>query len=524
MVSGFLQSAEDFSQRPALEVGGEAYDYAALRDRAASIAATLQLQSPGSDPPLTAVFAHRTATAFTGLLGTLMRGHGYVPLNRTLPVARTRTMLERAACQAIVCDRESSVQLPELLTTMAPVCVLLPDMEDVSELRAALPAHRLLAAGDLPPASAWVPEPVDPSTIAYLLFTSGSTGMPKGVMVSHSNVLHYVDAMVERYAIDEHDRVSQTHDLTFDVSVFDLFVSWERGACVCVPGQRTMLNPGAYIRDARLTVWFSVPSVAMFMRRLGGLKADAFPSLRWSLFAGEPLPLEVVRAWEQAAPASTIENLYGPTEATVVCVLYKWDPQTSPAECERGLLPIGRPLSGLRVLIVDEQLLEVAPGQVGELLVSGPQVTLGYWRDPERTAEAFVVPPEQDAVVHYRTGDLVRQPRDAGGPIAFLGRRDSQIKVRGVRIELGEVESALREASGVDEVVALGWPTTLVGADAVEAFIGADDVDVAAVRAALAERLPVHMVPRRVRALAQMPLNPNGKIDRAALIALLESE
>jgi non-ribosomal peptide synthetase component F len=226
-----------------------------------------------------------------------MRGHGYVPLNRTLPVARTRTMFERAECQAIVVDAESAKQLPELLDDAPyPVVVLLPEVKDVSELRAALGAHVVLGAGDLEPASSRRPVEVDPSSIAYLLFTSGSTGTPKGVMVSHANVLHYVDAMVDRYDIDEHDRVSQTHDLTFDVSVFDLFVTWDRGACVCCPGQRTMLNPGRYVRDARLSVWFSVPSVAMFMRRLGSLKPDSYPDLRWSLFAGEPLPVELLRA------------------------------------------------------------------------------------------------------------------------------------------------------------------------------------------------------------------------------------
>ncbi len=524
MLSGFERAAKMFPKRPALEVAGETIEYADLHERAARIAATLQREAPESDPPLTAVFAHRTSTAFAGVLGTLMRGHGYVPLNRTLPVARTRTMFERAECQAVVADAESAKQLPELLDDAPyPVVVLVPEMKDVAELRAALAAHVVLGAGDLEPASSWRPVGVDPSSIAYLLFTSGSTGTPKGVMVSHSNVVHYVDAMVDRYDIDEHDRVSQTHDLTFDVSVFDLFVTWDRGACVCCPGQRTMLNPGRYVRDARLSVWFSVPSVAMFMRRLGSLKPDSYPDLRWSLFAGEPLPVEVVRAWERAAPASIVENLYGPTEATVVCALYSWDPLTSPDECERGLLPIGRPLENLGMLIVDEQLHEVRPGEQGELLVSGPQVTLGYWRDAEKTAAAFVVPPGRE-VVHYRTGDLVRRPSRADGPIAFMGRRDQQVKIRGVRIELGEIESALRDASGVDAVAALGWPTTLVGADAVEAFVGSDDVDVVAIRAALAKRLPVHMVPRRVRALGQMPLNANGKIDRAALVKLLEGE
>ena len=523
--SGFLASAGRFPERPALEVGGVTLAYAALQGRAAQIAATLQRHAPAADPPLTGVFAHRSASAFAGLLGAMMRGHGYVPLNRTLPVARTRTMLERAGCQAIVVDAESAEQLPDLLGPIkGPIVVLAPEAQpaDVEELRRALPAHHVLGEADLEPAEAWRPVEVDPSAIAYLLFTSGSTGVPKGVMVAHRNALHYVDVLVARYAISEQDRFSQSHDLTFDNSVFDLFVAWERGACVCCPGQRTLLNPGRYIRDSRLTVWFSVPSIAMFMRRLGGLKPNSCPELRWSLFAGEPLPLEVARAWEKAAPNSTVENLYGPTETTVDVTLYRWNAETSPPECERGILPIGHPLPNIGVLIADEELCEVAPGEQGELLVSGPQVSLGYWRDPERTAEAFVTPPGHDAV-HYRTGDLVRRPQQ-DGPIVFLGRRDSQVKVRGVRIELGEIESALRDASGVDAVAALGWPTTLVGADGVEAFVGSDEVDVGAVRAALAERLPGHMVPRRVRGLPELPLNANGKIDRKALIRLLEAE
>lgn len=522
--SGFLRSAEEHPDRPALELPDATWTYAQLRDRAASVAATLQAHAPAGGPPLTAVFAHRTATAFAGVLAALLRGHGYVPLNRTHPVPRVRTTFLASGCRAVVADDGSAASLPELLEDApAPVLVLLPELDDPSEARAALPGHTVLGAGDLEPASAWAPVDAGPDDLAYLLFTSGSTGVPKGVMVAHRNATHYVDVMVDRYGITERDRVSQTHDLTFDVSVFDLFATWERGACVCAPSQRTLLQPGRYLRDAGITIWFSVPSLAMIMRRMGALKPGSYPDLRWSLFAGEPLPAEVASAWLEAAPNSVVENLYGPTEATVISTLYRWDPERSPAECEHGVVPIGSPLPGLGALVADGELREVAPGETGELLVSGPQVTLGYWQDPERTAAAFVVPPGRDEV-HYRTGDVVRRPARPGAPITYLGRRDDQIKVRGVRIELGEVEAALREASGADAVAAVGWPRTLVGADAIEAFVEGAGIDTSAVRAELRRRLPSHMVPRRVRALEAMPLNVNGKIDRAALVALLEAE
>jgi acyl-CoA synthetase (AMP-forming)/AMP-acid ligase II len=187
------------------------------------------------------------------------------------------------------------------------------------------------------------------------------------------------------------------------------------------------------------------------------------------------------------------------------------------------VVPIGTPLPDIGVLIVDQQLREVAPGETGELLVSGPQVGLGYWRDPQRTAEAFIVPPGFREV-HYRTGDLVRRPAAPGGPITYLGRLDDQIKVRGVRIELGEVEAVLREETGAEAVVAVGWPLTATGADGIVAFIGDPSVRGAEVLARVRTRLPAQMAPREVRVLEQLPLNANGKFDRKALAASLSAQ
>ncbi len=153
--------------------------------------------------------------------------------------------------------------------------------------------------------------------------------MPKGVLVAHRNVTPLIRGMAERYEIDEHDRCSQTFDLTFDLSVFDMFVAWERGASVHCLTDKTLLKPGGFIRDHELTVWFSVPSVAVFLRRFGMLTPGRYPSLRWSLFCGEALPVEIAEAWAAAAPNSIVENLYGPTEATIACTVYRWDGERS---------------------------------------------------------------------------------------------------------------------------------------------------------------------------------------------------
>ena len=521
---GFLRSAERFPERPALTVGGREHSYAELHQRAARIAATLRARTPEGGPPLTAIFSYRSVTAYAGVLGTLMSGHGYVPLNRTFPPARTRVMLERAGCRALVVDRESAEQLDDVVGGYGErLLLLLPDEDDVSATAARFPEHLVLGARDLLSADDWEPVPVEPDALAYIIFTSGSTGVPKGVMVAHRNARHYIDAMVERYQPTEEDRCSQMFELTFDVSVFDMFVAWDQGSCLCVPSQKELIKPGKFIRDQELTIWFSAPSTAILMKRFSMTKPDSYPTLRWSMFAGEALPVEVTRSWLEAAPNTIVENLYGPTEVTVVSVLYRWDPESSPAEVELGTVPIGHAVPGLTALVVDSELREVAPGEQGELILAGPQVTLGYWRDAEKTASVFVVPPGRDEV-HYRTGDRVRRPAREGGPITYLGRIDHQVKVRGVRIELGEVEAVIREASGVDAVVAIGWPKEATGAGGIEAFIGQPDVDAADVRAACEAKLPTQAVPRGIHTLPELPLNASGKFDRKALVAMLEEK
>jgi amino acid adenylation domain-containing protein len=520
--TGFIRSSERFGERPAIDVGHEV-TYQELAQRARSIAATIQAGLTAPEVPLTAVFAYRSATAYAGVLGALMAGHGYVPLNRTFPVERTRLMLERSRCRSMVVDAGSEPQLERLLAGFEKsLLVLCPDRLDVTELARKLPQHRLVGTAEFVSAAQWHAPNVPPDSIAYLLFTSGSTGQPKGVMVSHANVSHYVDYVTQRYGFSANDRLSQTFDLTFDLSAHDMFVAWENGACLCCPTQKEMIKPGAFINNARLTVWFSVPSTAVFMRRLGVLKPGMYPHLRLSLFCGEALPVEIVRLWSLAAPNSIIENIYGPTELTIACTAYRWEHRNSPAECHHGVVPIGVPFANMEALIVDERLREVEPGVAGELLMTGPQLCLGYWDDKQKTARAFVAVPGRPGRYYYRTGDRVWRAA-VDKPLLYLGRLDSQIKVLGHRVELGEVEAAVRDAAGLDGVVALGWPITPSGADAIEVFLQTEDCDTKNLLEKLRTRLPVYMVPRNIRLLGQFPLNANGKCDRKALQLILEN-
>jgi non-ribosomal peptide synthetase component F len=306
-------------------------------------------------------------------------------------------------CRSIVVDAGSEPQLEALLEGMeTPLLILCPDRFNVSQLAAKFPEHRIVGINELAHADEWRrPVNVTSNSIAYLLFTSGSTGQPKGVMVSHANVLHYIDYVTKRYGFTSNDRVSQTFDLTFDLSVHDMFVAWQNGACVCCPTQKQLIKPGAFINDSRLTVWFSVPSMAVFMRRLGVLKPGMYPWLRLSLFCGEALPVEIVRQWALAAPSSVIENLYGPTELTIACTAYRWNNTSSLAECDHGVVPIGEPFDHMEAAIVDEELREAPQGAPGELLMTGPQLSLGYWQDQESNRKAFITFPGKRGI-YYR--------------------------------------------------------------------------------------------------------------------------
>jgi len=214
--------------------------------------------------------------------------------------------------------------------------------------------------------------------------------------------------------------------------------------------------------------------------------------------------------------------LYGPTELTIACLWYRWSDEISPGECVNGIVPIGRPFDGLGAVLLDEQMRPVDAGSDGELCVSGPQTTPGYWRDPLKTAERFVTlesegfPSER----FYRTGDRVR--RLASGNYAYLGRTDQQVKVMGHRVELGDIEACLRGTEGVIDAVAVAWPIVDGSAEGIVAWVTGPVADPERVRAEASTRLPDYMVPKAIHAIETMPLNANGKIDRKALAAQLE--
>lgn len=521
----FLESAARWPDRPALEVGGQTLSYRELRAKSMAVAALLAPKTPAPGSPCVGILCSKSASVYAGILGTLMGGCAVVPLNPTFPVDRTRQMVQLAGLKAIVVDTKGKAQLDELLQGVSqPLLVVCSDCDVDPAWRAAWPAHRFVELSTERQVPDFEPVSVHPDALAYLFFTSGSTGTPKGVGVLHRNVVRFVEMSVERYldvGINETDRFSQFYDITFDSSMFDLYVCWAAGGCLCCPSTAEWVNPNKFIEAKALTVIDMVPSTGHAMNRSNGWRPGRFAQLRLCRFGGEALPVELAAALAKAAPNAIIENVYGPTECTVDAAYYRWSGQTSVAEAEHGIVPIGHAGPQVGLMVVDAKLCEVQPGEEGELLISGPQVTPGYWNSPERTAASFIRLAEGGAT-HYRTGDLVRSPK-LGKPITYLGRFDYQIKISGVRIELGEIEQALRLAAGTDLAVALGWPPTPSGASGIVAFIADTSVDAGVIRAELKRVLPAVMVPKDIHFIDEMPLNVNGKIDRKALTERLRA-
>ena len=522
LIAGFVASARRFPSRPALVVDGRSRTYEELSGLAAKVSAAVRAVEARSS--LVAVLANRSETAYAAVLGVLACGKGYVPLNPKFPAERLQRMFLLSGCDTLIVGREGHGRLAEILRSVpSPVSVIARDGAEVVELQAQFPEAHRFVAWDEPSGPAGRPEAplVAPDSPAYLLFTSGSTGEPKGVAVSHGNVTAYVRYVCERYGVDESDRFSQHFDLTFDLSVHDMFVCWERGACLCSVPEKSLMAPAKFIKDHQLTMWFSVPSVVGFLQRMGMLKPGSFPSLRWSLFCGEALPARSAADWQEAAPSSIIENLYGPTEATIAITRYRWDPVESPAACVNGIVPIGWPFDGQRTAVIDEEGRPVRGGTEGELVLSGSQVTDGYWKNPETSRERFVSLPAAGVGVWYRTGDVAKVGHD--GCLYYLGRLDDQVKVRGFRVELQEVDHVVRKAAGTEEAVAVPWPVRYGSADGVVAFVcGTEKLSEKEIIAHCKRALPDFMVPRRVCFLREFPVNANGKVDRKALVRLLE--
>jgi D-alanine--poly(phosphoribitol) ligase subunit 1 len=524
VIDRFLANASSAPDHPALWIEEKTLTYAQVRAGMLAIAATLKsLGSAADDQPI-AFIADRSLGSYLTMLTAVLMGRPFLPLHKRHPAARNHAALTRTGCRTLVVGGESVAVALDLLARLDQATTLIwtgsdteapskASLDEHHDVRTLIETVEIEACLD-----------VDANRrIAYILFTSGSTGTPKGVAVSHGNLLSYVDSILSFYKPTPADRFSQTFDQTFDLAMHDVFVALSAGSTLHVIPDREQQSPGGFIRRHALTFWFSTPSTAALMRRLGSLVPGAFPSIRNSLFCGEPLPQDLADAWSRAAPNSLVENLYGPTEATIAITRFRL---TSSDRADVGVVvPIGFPFEGQIAALCDSdgRYVMTREGAEGELMVSGSQISLGYWEDIAQTEARFPIHPMGDPHGRrwYKTGDLARYEEATG--FRFLGRIDDQVKVRGHRVELAEVEVALRQASGADLAAAVAWPVTAMGSDGIVGFVSGVDGIGDNIRERCAALLPTYMVPRRVVLLEEMPINTSGKIDRRSLVEQLDA-
>nr|MBI1232831.1 amino acid adenylation domain-containing protein [Cytophagales bacterium] len=450
-----------------------------------------------------ALFIPKSIASFKAMISVLKADAIYVPLNVQVPTKRNTYIAEHSQCDFLICDK--SVKSEALLIaksvkarSLAVIVIDEVNLDNISE--ASIIYHNT------------------PSDLAYVLYTSGSTGFPKGVMIRHRNVVNYTEWAVKYFQISFSDRMSNHPGIHFDLSVFDIFPAFRSGASLHLVPQDVAMFPikiVEFIESNKLTIWNSVPSLYTFMARTNVLDSKRLTSLRVLTFNGEVMPTSTVISWMSACPQARCVNQYGPTETTCGSFFYEIVGIPSDATIP---LPIGRPIANTEFWVLKDDGSKAEVNEAGELYIAGAGVGHGYLFDQEKTDKSFIFntldPNAQEPI--YRTGDLVKLRPD--GNLDFLGRRDHQIKFMGYRVELGEIESALNSLDYVSTSAVIAVEHSVSTGTIIAAFVVLiDEINAHKIKKDVGMLIPHYMVPKVITVMQELPFNPNGKIDRNKL-------
>lgn len=473
-------------------INGIAYTFGEFGSMVESIRVSIRKLVPEEEKNIGLVTNDDLQT-YAAIIACWFEGKAYVPLSPEMPKERNESVIRQAEIKTII---DSSEQL------------LFDGYNFIT-------SDKLLPQGVLTP-----PCTVLDREHVYILFTSGTTGVPKGVPITRANLAGFIDAFWKMgFKIDQTDRVLQMFELTFDLSVMSYLVPLLRGAC-CYTTPKDKIK-FLYINDLmeeyKITVALMVPSILQYLRPY--FKEINFPDLRYSLFCGEALAEDVTMEWKKCVPNAAIYNVYGPTEDTIFCTYYLLQ-NNGVIKSHNGVLSIGKTMAGSQTIIIDDKLQMLPPGDAGELCLSGVQLTPGYWNNREKNEEAFfLIEINGKTERFYKTGDLCIC--DAEGDILYIGRIDFQTKIQGFRVELSEIEFHAKK--GVDKInlVALGV-TDAIGNTEIGMAIESVEFDTELLLQTLKTQLPAYMIPKQIIFVKEFPLNSNGKTDRKKLTQLFK--
>lgn len=513
----FSATAESFAREPAIVSADRRLSYGELEAWSNNVANYLLKQGLEKGDAVALALENRFAV-IAGILGVLKSGGVFMPVDLSMPEARLASMAAEVPPAFVLTESGLAADCGRLLGAHTAETPVLPvDLEeDTDDHPCLLPRleEGQLANVSERPEVAW-----DGDDPCYVYFTSGSTGRPKAILGRIKAIDHFVRWEIEHFGVTPGSRVSQLTAPIFDAFLRDAFVPLCAGGQLCVAGDpETLLSPDGLCRwltEQDIHLVHSVPSLFRTMLT-AELDAEMFPSLRYVLLAGEPLMPSDVERWHRVfGDRIRLVNLYGSTETTMVKLFY----EVQPEDAERRIIPIGQPMPGARALVLDEDLQPCEPGTVGEIYIRTPYRTLGYYQRPDLDEQVFVPNPlsEDPADIIYRTGDMGRMLDDDN--LEFFGRRDQQVKIRGVRVELGEIENLLLGSELAREAAVVDREDTNGNKYLCAYVVPAERTSVDAIRDYLANRLAESQMPSAFLELEELPLTATGKVDRKALPA-----
>ncbi|PZD92997.1 hypothetical protein DNH61_25415 [Paenibacillus sambharensis] len=494
----FEQQAAAVPDRTAVVFGEEKHSYEAVNRHANQLAHELSSRGAGHET-LVAVLMERSPRMIETILGIWKAGGAYIPVDPDYPVSRKLAILQESGVRYMVSASDYLSDLPE--EALSEIDCILLDQEEEAIVSRSSDNLVPLAAGD---------------SLAYVIYTSGSTGKPKGAMIEHAGMLNHIAAEIEELSLGSHSVIAQNANHCFDISVWQMFAALTIGGTTAIAANDVILEPQRFLERIaadEVTVLEVVPSyLALLMDEIRVRQGHGL-ALQYLMITGETVKPAMVKQWFELCPDIRMVNAYGPAEAADDISQYVMEraPELDP-------VPIGGPVRNMNLYIVDRQLRLLPVGAVGEICVSGIGVGRGYLNDEERTKAVFMEDPyaAEKGLRMYRTGDLGRWLPD--GTVAFYGRRDNQVKIRGYRVELGEIEAKLVEHAQVREAVVLDAADSQGGRYLCAYIVSTGgEISAAELRKHAAELLPDYMVPSVFLMLDEMPLSPNGKIDRRAL-------